>query len=95
MKRFINEDLNAFVDNLILQYGEKNQDIVCIEELSELQKALTKCLRGKENKEHIAEEISHCIISIMSVSKVHNISKEMIVKKINEKMKVYNYEKVE
>lgn len=43
----------------IQTFGEKNQTIVAIEELSELQKELCKLLRGScDNDERIAEEIA-------------------------------------
>lgn len=45
------------------KYGN-NQVIVAIEELSELQKELTKYLRGNLNTEHLIEEIADCIIMI-------------------------------
>lgn len=40
------------------KYGIKNQCVVAIEELSELQKELTKYLRGQGNMEHLAEEMA-------------------------------------
>lgn len=43
---------------LILKYGKEAQIIVAIEELAELQKELTKWLRGKGDISHIAEEIT-------------------------------------
>ena len=77
-----------FLTYIIDKYGIQQQDIVCIEELSELQKELTKSLRGKENRQNIIEEIAHCYISIDMIKKTHNISmneiNEEIEKKINE-----------
>lgn len=43
---------------LIQKYGCEAQIIVAIEELAELQKELTKWLRGKGNIQNIAEEIT-------------------------------------
>lgn len=40
------------------KYGKEHQIIVAIEELSELQKELTKTLRGIENRDHISEEMA-------------------------------------
>lgn len=40
------------------RYGATAQTIVAIEELSELQKELTKSLRGIGNIDHIAEELA-------------------------------------
>ena len=43
---------------LINKFGKKNQIIVSIEELSELQKELCKYLRDKTNIRNISEEIA-------------------------------------
>lgn len=45
-------------------YGEDPQMIVAIEELSELQKEITKVLRGTGDPEHLAEEIADALIMI-------------------------------
>lgn len=42
----------------IRTFGDTNQIVVAIEELSELQKELCKLLRGSGDREHIAEEIA-------------------------------------
>ena len=39
-------------------YGEENQLIVALEELAELQKEITKTLRGQGRREAVLEEIS-------------------------------------
>ena len=44
-------------------YGEENQLIVAIEEMSELIKELTKHMRGQDNVESISEELAD--VSIM------------------------------
>lgn len=46
------------LNEAISYYGERNQIIVAIEELSELQKELCKYLRGDGNTAHIAEEMA-------------------------------------
>lgn len=43
---------------MIEKFGKEAQTIVAIEELSELQKALCKHLRGQTNFENIIEEIA-------------------------------------
>ena len=48
---------------VINKYGT-NQIVVCIEELSELQKELCKHLRNKGDIDHIAEEIADCEIML-------------------------------
>jgi len=45
-------------DRIIANNGYVLQKIVAIEELSELQKEITKDLRGNANDEHIAEEMA-------------------------------------
>ena len=45
-------------NRIIEKYGKEAQTIVAIEELSELQKALCKYLRGQDNFENIVEEIA-------------------------------------
>lgn len=51
-------ELKEIYEKLIDKFGEKAQVIVAIEELSELQKALCKYLRGQTNFENIVEEIA-------------------------------------
>ena len=48
----------AYYKKLIEKFGAKNQIIVAIEELSELQKELCKYLRYKTNIRNISEEIA-------------------------------------
>lgn len=48
----------AYYKKLIEKFGAKNQIIVAIEELSELQKELCKYLRDKTNIRNISEEIA-------------------------------------
>lgn len=45
------------IEEVINRCGRDNQLIVAIEELSELQKELTKDIRGKGNRAHILEEL--------------------------------------
>lgn len=45
-------------------YGEDQQMIVAIEELAELQKEITKMLRGTGDPEHLAEETADVLIMI-------------------------------
>ena len=69
-------DENGIIREAIQLYGENNQLIVAIEELSELQKELCKRLRGsKTNVEHIAEEIADVYImlaQLVQMLDIHN-----------------------
>lgn len=49
-------------------YGCQSQMIVAIEELSELQKELTKHLRGENNVDHISEEMADVYIMLEQLS---------------------------
>ena len=50
--------------NAYIQYGERNQMVVAIEELSECQKEICKALRGNINEDHLAEEIADAMIML-------------------------------
>lgn len=54
----INNKIYQLYKKLMLTFGEDNQIIVAIEELAELQKELTKWIRGKGHICNIAEEIA-------------------------------------
>ena len=53
----------AILEGAIKKFGYREQVIVAIEELSELQKELTKWLRGKCNPDGLLEEMAD--VSIM------------------------------
>lgn len=65
------------IKQLIEKYGDK-QVIVAIEEMSELQKELCKSLRGKTNKEAIAEEIADVYIMLNQMQQYYGISDKEI-----------------
>ena len=48
----------------IRKYGADMQKTVCIEELAELQKELSKSIRGKGDTDNIAEEIADVLITV-------------------------------
>lgn len=53
-------------------YGGQLQTIVCMEEMSELQKELCKYERGEDNVEHIAEEIADVRIMLDQMVIMHD-----------------------
>ena len=65
--------------------GTENKAII-IEELSELQKEITKDIRKKLNKEHLLEEIADVIIVLHMAKEIYNISESELDKVINKKM---------
>lgn len=66
-------DERAICNKAIEKYGIKNQLIVAIEELSELQKTLCKFLRG--NVTNIEEEIADVEIMIIQLEEMFNYNK--------------------
>ena len=78
-----------YVKHLIEKYGAENQPVVCIEELSELQKELCKYMRGKGDKAHITEEITHVLITTSVIIELLNIDKEEIQKNVIQKIEQY------
>lgn len=60
--------------NALVAYGEDLQCVVAIEELSECAKELCKVLRGKENLEHLAEEIADATICLEQIRLFFNIN---------------------
>ena len=63
--------------NALITYGDKNQMIVAIEELSELQKELCKILRGGENFPHLAEEIADVTIMLEQLGLMFNLDEDV------------------
>ena len=52
------------MQDVIKFYGADLQQIIAIEEMSELQKEICKNKRGRDNIDHIAEEIADVLICI-------------------------------
>lgn len=65
----------------VMKYGAKHQQIVAIEELSELQKELTKALREDQkcsiDYNHIAEEVADIYIMLHEVMAIYCITEEV------------------
>lgn len=59
-----NAERRKIYDKALETYGKDNQIIVAIEELSELQKELTKYLRGKLDENHLIEEMADVYIML-------------------------------
>lgn len=70
----------------ISKYGETNQIIVAIEEMSELIKALCKKLRGKPDFENLAEEMADVGIMLDQLS-IMEQNADRVRKRRNEKVR--------
>lgn len=70
----------------ILKKGKSHQLIVAIEELSELQKEITKSLRGHLNIDHLIEEIADVQIIIEQLMLMFEVKNEEIEREKNYKI---------
>ena len=59
------------------KYGAQMKETICIEELSELQKALCKNIRGKGSMEDISEEIADVQIMLAQMILLFNLESEV------------------
>lgn len=58
-------------------FGTNMQLIVALEEMSELQKEITKALRGDLHPMHLAEEVADATIMLEQVRQIFNINEEV------------------
>lgn len=58
-------------------FGESAQMIVALEECSELQKEITKLLRGKGNLEHLAEEMADAEIMLEQLKLIFGLHSQV------------------
>ena len=72
--------------NAMLAFGERNQLIVAIEELSECQKEICKILRGGEDYRHLAEEVADATIMLEQIRLMFNIN-DCVCNFMDEKIK--------
>jgi len=68
----------SIIEGAILHYGMEQESIVCIEECSELQKEITKQLRGQGNKTALVLEIADVLVCVELLKKMYNIPDEMV-----------------
>ena len=79
-------------------FGESAQMIVALEECSELQKEITKLLRGKGNLEHLAEEMADVEIMLEQLELIYGVGliqqkqvfKENKLKRLAERINLEN-----
>lgn len=57
----------------VLTYGDQIMSTICMEECAELIQAISKSIRGKENKESITEEIADVLICIEALKYMYGI----------------------
>ena len=80
------DDINV-MKTAIDTYGPRLQTVVAIEELSELQKELTKFLRGGGNKKHLTEEMADVLIMVTQLQLIYHVGDEDIREVMDYKLK--------
>lgn len=68
----------AIIADSIEVYGQRVQSVVCMEECCELAQAISKELRGKSDKTHLAEEMADVLICIEMLKQMYNIKDKTI-----------------
>lgn len=68
------EERQRVYEAALNKWGEKLQATVAIEEMAEVQKEITKMLRGKLDREHMAEEIADATIMLEQMCQMLNIN---------------------
>lgn len=74
MNNFSFEERKQVYDAALGKWGAKMQATVAIEEMSEVIKEITKMLRGKLDREHMAEEIADATIMLEQLRQMLNIN---------------------
>ncbi len=72
------ESRDDLYEKAIEVYGREMQTIVAIEEMAELQKELTKALRGAENTVAIVEEMADVYIMLEQLHLIYDIQWEAV-----------------
>ena len=76
------EKLQKIIDN----YGHRSQKEMLFEEMAELQKEVCKELRGKGNKDHIAEELADVYLMLQQLQLMYGITDEKIELEVQKKI---------
>lgn len=74
MNKFTYEERQRVYEAALNKWGEKLQATVAIEEMAEVQKEITKMLRGQLDREHMAEEIADDTIMLEQLRQMLNIN---------------------
>ena len=73
MAKFNELERSKIYESAWKKWGTETQATVAIEEMSEVQKEICKVLRGKGNRENLAEEIADAKIMLEQISQIFNI----------------------
>lgn len=73
MAKFNELERSKVYESAWKKWGTELQATVAIEEMSEVQKEICKVLRGRGNRENLAEEIADAKIMLEQISQIFNI----------------------
>lgn len=68
------------------KHGIDLKQVICMEELAELQKEISKCIRHEGSVEHLEEEIADVLICIRMLLLMYGIKVEEVQQFINFKI---------
>ena len=71
----------------IKHYGKTTQIVTSMEEMAELQQALSKSIRGKTNKDNIIEEVADVMICLDVIKNIFDINQKDIQEYVDKKQK--------
>lgn len=80
-------------------YGAEAQTLIAFEEMAELQKELCKHARGRDNRDHIAEEVADVLIMLEQMMLLHDCKDAVAecrrrkIERLAERLKEANHEK--
>lgn len=74
------------LEQIVATHGSLLQHVIAVEEMGELQKEVTKFIRGKGNIDHLIEEIADVQIMLWQLMVMHEISDEEIEREIEFKI---------
>lgn len=64
-------EFNNIIKAAIQTYGKENQIMILFEEMAELQNALCKIARGRDNADHVCEEIADVLIMCYQMAAIY------------------------
>ena len=88
--KYFNDVLSKCLKPLSLNKDGTYNLVVCMEELAELQKEISKCLRGERDSVGLLEELADAYLSIKCVQTVCNISDDDFYRAVNVKLNRQN-----
>ena len=85
------KNLSLLVSKSVDNFDKKSQDLILIEEMSELTKELLKRRRGYDNNCEVAEEMTHVLTSLYVVKEILGITDANIEMEATKKLDKYGW----